>query len=94
MWLPWRALLFAAPFVPEQTDHGGNPVVYTGAQASLCLLLVLLQEPIPHLGIGPGLDRLAGIFIGVALVGLVTLATWPARGRLKARFGVLEERHS
>lgn len=94
VWLAWLAFLFAALFVLEQTDHGGSPVAYTGAQASLCLLLVLVQEPIPHLGIGPGLDRLAGIFVGVALVGLVALATFPIRARIKARFGVLEERHS
>jgi hypothetical protein len=55
---------------------------------------VLVHEPIPHLGIGPGLDRLAGIFIGVALVGLVALATFPIRARIRARFGLLEERHS
>jgi len=58
----WLALLFAALFVLEQADHGGSPAAYTGAQASLCLLLVL--------------------------------ATWPARARIKARFGHLEERRS
>lgn len=93
-WVAWLALLFAALFLLEQTDHGGSPIAYTGAQASLCLLLVMVQEPIPHLGIGPGLDRLAGIVVGTALVGLVALATWPARARIKARFGHLEERHS
>ncbi len=93
-WVPWLLFLFAALFVLAQTDHGGSPVAYTGAQASLCLLLVLVQEPIPHAGIAPGLDRLVGIFVGVALVGLVALATWPVRARIKARFGLLEERHS
>jgi hypothetical protein len=52
---------------------------------------VLVREPIPHLGIGPGLDQLAGIFIGV---GLVALAAFPILARIRARFGLLEERHS
>jgi len=50
--------------------------------------------PDPHLGIGPGSGRLAGVLVGTALVGLVALAIWPARARIKARFGHLEERHS
>jgi uncharacterized membrane protein YccC len=94
IWVPWLLFLFGALFLLEQTDHGGSPIAYTGAQASLCLLLVLVQEPIPHLGIGPGLGRLAGVAVGTALVGLVALATWPARARLEARFGHLEEKHS
>jgi uncharacterized membrane protein YccC len=93
-WSAWLIFLSAALFLLEQTDHGGSPIAYTGAQASLCLLLVSVQEPIPHLGIAPGLDRLAGIVIGTALVGLVALATWPARVRISAHLGHLEERHS
>ena len=54
----------------------------------------LVQEPIPHLGIAPGLDRLVGIVVGVGLVGLVALATWPLRARIQAHFRPLEERNA
>lgn len=59
-----------------------------------CLLLVLVQEPIPISGSGRGWAGWPASSSARHSSGLVELAAWPARARIKARFGHLEERHS
>ncbi len=80
--LTWLAFVFAGLFVFTQICFGGSVVAYTGAQAAIAFLLVVVMEPIPHLDLDAGIGRMWGIFGGICMVVLVGLATWPIRRRI------------
>lgn len=80
--VPWLLFLAGGLFVFTQVCHGGSVVAYTGVQAGIAFLLIVVQEPIPHLDPAEGLARMWGIVGGIVLVMLVGLATWPVRRRI------------
>lgn len=80
--LGWLAFLTFGLFLFTQVCHGGSVIAYTGVQAGIAFLLIVVQEPIPHLDPAEGLARLWGIAGGIALVTAVGLATWPLRKRI------------
>ncbi len=79
---PWLAFLAFGLFVFTQVCHGGSVIAYTGVQAGIAFLLIVVQEPIPHLDPAEGIARMWGIAGGIILVMLVGLATWPVRTRI------------
>lgn len=83
--LTWALFVFAGLFVFTQIGFGGSVVAYTGIQAAIAFLLVVVQEPIPHLDLDAGVGRMWGVMGGIALVMLVGLATWPIRRRITER---------
>lgn len=78
----WLAFLTFGLFLFTQVCHGGSVIAYTGVQAGIAFLLIVVQEPIPHLDPAEGLARLWGITGGILLVTAVGLATWPLRKRI------------
>ncbi|OYX09232.1 MAG: hypothetical protein B7Z15_14420 [Rhizobiales bacterium 32-66-8] len=83
--LPWLAFLAFGLFLFTQICYGGSAIAYTGVQAAIAFLLILVQEPIPHLDIDAGFARMWGIAGGIALVMVVGLITWPVRRRIHER---------
>ncbi|WP_029005400.1 FUSC family protein [Azorhizobium doebereinerae] len=81
----WLAFVFVGLFVFTQVCFGGSVIAYTGVQAGIAFLLVMVQEPIPHLDVAAGIGRMWGIAGGIAMVVLVGLATWPIRRRIAER---------
>ncbi|GGF48452.1 hypothetical protein GCM10007301_04640 [Azorhizobium oxalatiphilum] len=84
LWL-WLLFVAAGLFLFTQVCFGGSVVAYTGAQAGIAFLLVVVQEPIPNLDLAAGVGRMWGIAGGIAMVMLVGLATWPIRRRIAER---------
>jgi len=83
--LPWLAFLAFGLFLFTQICYGGSAIAYTGVQATIAFLLILVQEPIPHLDIDAGFARMWGIAGGIALVMAVGVMTWPVRRRIHER---------
>jgi uncharacterized membrane protein YccC len=76
--LPLLLVLSAGVWVGYHVQNGRNGVSYIGTQFALGLLITLVQGPGPVTDITPGFERLVGILIGVAVVGLV-IVFWPLK---------------
>ncbi|WP_249128660.1 FUSC family protein [Bradyrhizobium lablabi] len=74
--LPVTVLTLAAGVWVGHHIQTGREINYLGTQFTLGLLITLVQGPAPITDITPGLERLLGIAIGSAMLGLTTLA-WP-----------------
>ncbi|MGU3492505.1 FUSC family protein [Xanthobacteraceae bacterium A53D] len=83
---PWLLFVACGLFLFTQICFGGSVIAYTGVQAGIAFLLVVVEEPIPHLDLHEGVARMWGIGGGILLVVLVSLATWPIRRRIQAHF--------
>jgi uncharacterized membrane protein YccC len=64
-------------------ENGGTPFAYVGTQFVLAILIILVPDSYAHAHLGPAWERLAGIFIGMAVLEPV-LILWhfasPGRG--------------
>ncbi len=80
--LPWLLFLIAGLLIFTQVCHGGSIIAYTGVQASIAFLLIVVQEPIPHLDPAEAYARMWGIAGGICLVMAVGFVTWPVRRRI------------
>jgi uncharacterized membrane protein YccC len=60
---------------------GREGIGYLGTQFTLGMLITLVQGPGPITDVTPGLERLLGIFIGSAMLCLLTLL-WPVQRQL------------
>ena len=69
--------------IGRHIENGGAAHAYIGLQFTLAILVILVPDSYARADIGPGLDRLIGIVVGMALLEPVLLAWhWllPARG--------------
>ena len=69
--------------IGRHIENGAASIAYVGLQFTLAILVILVPDSYAHADIGPGLDRLIGIFVGMALLEPVLLVWhWllPARG--------------
>ena len=55
-------------------ENGGSRFAYAGTQFVLALLIILVPDDFATAQLGPGLDRLAGVVIGMAVLEPVLLA--------------------
>ena len=54
-------------------ENGGTPFAYVGTQFVLAILIILVPDSYAHAHLGPAWERLAGIFIGMAVLEPVLL---------------------
>lgn len=69
--------------IGRHIENSATSIAYVGLQFTLAILVILVPDSYAHADIGPGLDRLIGIFVGMALLEPVLLVWhWllPARG--------------
>lgn len=86
----WAIFLAGGLFFAMQIAHSKTNVAYTGAQVALCLLLTMVQEPIPQTDFGEASSRMFGILGGIVVIALASLVTLPIRRLIMARFGQTE----
>ena len=77
--LPSLIVLSVGVWVGHHIQNGRNGVSYVGTQFVLGLLTTLVQGPGPITDITPGLERLVGILIGIAVPCLL-IVFWPLKG--------------
>lgn len=68
--LPWLALMAIGLFISAQIYHRGGDGAYIGLQAGVAIILAMVQGLGPSPDILPAIDRLAGIFGGIVVVGI------------------------
>ncbi|MEJ0015253.1 MAG: FUSC family protein [Acetobacteraceae bacterium] len=83
--LPWLLALTAGVFVCTQIQSGLHGIGYVGTQAAVVYIMTLVQGTGPPTSILPGIERLAGITGGLAVLLLVSLVLWPTRGQAALR---------
>ncbi len=76
--LPWILLLAAGVWLGSYVQTTARGVGYIGTQASIVWIMMIVQGWGPPDSILPGLDRLAGILAGLAILLVVSLLLWPA----------------
>ncbi len=86
----WAIFLAGGLFFAMQIAHSKTNVAYTGAQVALCLLLTMVQEPIPQTDFDEASSRMFGILGGIVVIALASLVTLPIRRLITARFARTE----
>lgn len=66
--LPWSMAVAGGVFLCSRLALGGGANAYAGVQGGMAVLTALIVGDGPPTTLEPVLDRLAGIFIGVALI--------------------------
>lgn len=84
--LPWLVCLAFGLYVAGFLQHGGGDASYSGQQASIALLVALVQGSGPTPDILPAVNRLTGIIGGIVLVWLFVFLLDPLRVILVRRF--------
>lgn len=69
----WLPLLMVGIWFGSQIQSGSSGISYVGTQAGLAFLLSMVQGQGPPASITPGLDRLAGMTAGLALLMVITM---------------------
>ena len=75
--LPWLAARGAGGWVACHVQAGQRGVSYIGTQAAIVYIITLVQGWRPPDSITPGVDRLAGMAVGLAILLVVTILVWP-----------------
>jgi uncharacterized membrane protein YccC len=70
----WLPLLMAGIWLGSQVQSGSTGISYVGTQAALAFLMSMVQGQGPPTSLTPGLDRLAGMTAGLALLMVITMA--------------------
>jgi len=78
--LPWLMLLMAGIWIGAFMQSTPRETGYVGLQATMAYMLTLVQRAGPPLSLVPGVERMAGVLLGVGLLLLVS-AGWPAPRR-------------
>ncbi len=71
--LVWMLLLMAGTWLSSQIQSGSTGIGYVGNQAGLAFLLSMIQGQGPPLSPTPGLDRFAGIMVGLSVLLVITM---------------------
>jgi uncharacterized membrane protein YccC len=84
--LPWLIALAGGVWMFAYVQHGTHDVTYVGTQAGVVLITTLVQGSGPPESILPGIDRFAGVslgllmlFVAMLLIGPPAPASGPAR---------------
>jgi uncharacterized membrane protein YccC len=76
--LPWLIALAGGVWISTHIQASARGIGYVGTQMSLAFIMTLVQGFGPPDSIWPGLDRFAGILMGLTILLLVSLVLWPA----------------
>ena len=71
--LVWLLLLTAGTWLSSQIQSGSTGIGYVGTQAEIAFLLSMIQGQGPPLSPTPGLDRFAGIMVGLSVLLVITM---------------------
>ncbi|RTL53818.1 MAG: hypothetical protein EKK40_04530 [Bradyrhizobiaceae bacterium] len=77
----WLALLFAGLYVSSHVKHGNGEAAYSGHQASVAIILSMVQGLGPSPDILPAISRLVGIIGGIVVVMLAHVVLAPLVAR-------------
>ncbi len=69
----WLLVLIGGVWLCWQIQSGSTGIGYAGTQAGLAFLMSIVQGRGPPLSITPGIDRLAGISVGLSLLLVITM---------------------
>jgi uncharacterized membrane protein YccC len=72
----WLAVVMIGVWIGAHLQTTTRGIGYVGQQATVAFILTLVQGAGPPLSATPGLERLAGILLGVCLL-FVLSAAWP-----------------
>lgn len=75
--LPWILTLAAGAWIATHIQASPRGIGYAGTQMSLAFIMTLVQGSGPPASIWPGLDRFAGILLGLTILLFVSLILWP-----------------
>jgi len=78
---PWLLALAGGVWIATHIQSSARGISYVGTQISLVFIMTLVQGFGPPLSIWPGVDRFAGIMIGLVILLLVSLVLWPSEER-------------
>jgi uncharacterized membrane protein YccC len=79
--IPWILSLAAVVWIGCYLQTSQRGVGYVGTQATIVLIMTLVQGWGPPGSLLPGIDRFAGIMEGLAILMLVSLVTWTESAR-------------
>ncbi len=89
---PWSLALFTGMFLFTFLHQGDPKTSYFGTQAGIAFLMGLITGSGPPTSIGPVIERVIGIMLGVAILLLVTIVLKPLlAGRIRAGHHVVVE---
>jgi len=77
--------LGAVTFVAAWIGSGSSRMAYLGVQMGVTLYLVLFPRLGPNIDLLPARDRLIGILLGIAVMGVVDAVLWPVFTRASLR---------
>lgn len=77
----WLALLFAGLYVACHIKHGNGEAAYSGHQASVAIILSMVQGLAPSPDILPAVSRLVGIIGGIVVVAVAQAVLAPLVAR-------------
>jgi uncharacterized membrane protein YccC len=77
LFLPWLIALAGGVWIATHIQSSVRGIGYVGTQMSLAFIMTLVQGFGPPASIWPGLDRFAGIMMGLTVLLLVSLILWP-----------------
>jgi uncharacterized membrane protein YccC len=75
--LPWLAVLGLGVWVAGHVQASSRGVGYIGSQAAIVYVITMVQGWAPPTSFWPGVDRLAGMVAGVAILLIVSALIWP-----------------
>jgi uncharacterized membrane protein YccC len=76
--LPWLLLLAGGTWFGAYMQTSERGVGYVGTQATVVYLMMVVQGWGPPTSILPGVNRFAGITLGVVILTILSLLFWPA----------------
>jgi multidrug resistance protein MdtO len=59
---------------------GSSRISYVGLQVAILLALTIVQSRAPTTDLAPAADRIAGVLLGIVVMGAVDVALWPVFG--------------
>ncbi|TCL70387.1 FUSC family protein [Rhizobium sp. BK251] len=79
IFLPWLLGLMAGNWLSMQLQNGRHGISVVGVQASVALILTLVQGAAPATSLLPAIDRVVGMLGAIGLLVLVNLLLGPPR---------------
>ncbi len=79
----WLAMLGAGVWVCAWVQATPSGIGYVGTQAGIVFVMSLVQGLAPSTDLNTGVERLAGMIVGVTVLFLVSLMIWPESGDLR-----------
>src|SRR5262245_36261744 len=64
---------------------GSSRISYVGLQIGILLALTIVQSRAPTTDLGPAVDRILGVVLGIVVMGMVDVTLWPVFGDVALR---------